>query len=949
MIADRISHYKVVAKLGQGGMGEVYLAEDTSLGRRVALKVLPEDRQQDPVARQRLLREAKAAAALDQPYICSIHEVDEADGLTFIVMEYVEGETLRQRLARSLLGIDEVLRLGGEVAEALEDAHQKGIVHRDLKPANIMLTRKGHAKVMDFGLAKQSAAPEGESGAIRTATALTSAGVAVGTLTYMSPEQLKGDRVDGRSDIFALGIVLYEALTGVHPFARPRDMETASAILHDSLPPLARYARGMPDLLEHVVAKMLAKDPDERYQSAHEVRTDLAQIVRDRLSGSAGAPLRAVAPRRAWRRWLIPAAVAVVAVGAWWGLAGYLRLPATALAFNERDWITIADFDNRTGDPVFDRSLDTAMAVSIQQSKYVNVFPRSRVQQTLARMRRPETARFDENLAREVAVREGVKAVLVCRISRVGEEYSLTAELVDPNAQVVVSSQAVRAAGRNGVLGALDELAQQTREKLGESLSSIANQRVGLPRATTASLEALKAFAESRRARGQTVQQLLKQAIGLDPDFAMAHADVGVNYYIGNNRQAGEEHFKKALSLLDRLTQRERLWITAVVEDWRGNRQQGIENYRTYLSQYPDDPRAWFRLGYTCMITQQYESAIDAFEHALKIDPSESAAHVNIATCYNSMRQNEKALASYQRAFALDKENLTGPFVNSEYGFLLVRMGRLDEARQTFEKMLAVGTPEKTARGHRSLALLAMYRGRYDEAIRELNEAVSINKTNGYQLSELRDRLFLVNALRTKGATAAVQRELNAVQQVLTQFKPGVSWLEMAGRSFARNGRTAEAAALLKVASTRLGDLVVSSAVNQSDRHDRATYEVLRGEVDLAQKRYVAAVAAFEEAERLSAETATESLALAESQRGNLDRAVEWYERLLSQDALGTEQQEPWLLAQYQLGRIHEQKKDPARAVKAYDTFLTIWKDADPDLPAVADAKRRLAKLRETP
>ena len=593
MLSGTVGRYRILHPLGQGGMGEVYLAEDTTLGRRVAIKTLPKARQQDAVARERLLREARAAAALNQPNICTIHEVGEHDGLSFVVMEFVEGETLRDTLSHRRFDRSEALRIMTDVADALEEAHRLGIVHRDLKPANIMRTRTGSAKVMDFGLARQVARDGSQSGEIATEAALTSEGTTVGTLTYMAPEQLRGGRADVRSDLFAFGIVMYQVLTGEHPFARPSPMDTAAAILNSPAPRLSQAVPDCPPLLDHVIAKLLAKAPDDRYQSAHDLRTDLATIIGD-PSGSATAAGPPV--RRARPGWVIAAVVGVALIlpGAY--AIWVFRPPAQAIAFAERDWIVIADFDNQTGEPVFDRSLDAAMAVSVQQSKYVNVFPRTRVQQTLALMQKAGAPALNDQLAREVAVRAGVRALIVPRIARVADEYVLTAEIVDAETQVTVASSGARAAGQHAVLSALDDLSRQTRAKLGESLASIADQRVLLPLATTTSLEALKAFAESRRpkAPGET---LLLRALELDQDFAMAHADLGLLYYITDERTKGEKHFARALSLVDRLTLRERLWVNAVVEDWRGNRDSGIERYKAYVSQYPDDAAAWFRLG----------------------------------------------------------------------------------------------------------------------------------------------------------------------------------------------------------------------------------------------------------------------------------------------------------------------------------------------------------------
>jgi hypothetical protein len=390
------------------------------------------------------------------------------------------------------LSLKEAQQMAIEIVEALEEAHGKGIIHRDLKPANIMLTRNGHVKVMDFGLAKKLIASGETESQEATITAVTQSGAIVGTLAYMSPEQLRAMPTDARSDIFSFGIVLYEMLTGVHPFKRPSAMETASAILDATPLPLNHHKLDIPDQLQKIIAKLLAKNPLERYQSAHEVHADLHQTLPSREPGLAGWRFS----RPIW----IAVALIVLVFGVvpvtWWVRDSYFKSPQAALAFQERDWILIADIENLTGDPVFDRSLQTAMTVGIQQSRYVNVFPSARVQEALQRMRKESGAKLDEGLACEIAVREGVKAVLACSISEVGGVYSLTARLVEPNKRATVMSQTANAAEKKQVLSTLDSLVTRVRQSLGESLSSMSSQSLPLPKATTTSIEALKTYAD---------------------------------------------------------------------------------------------------------------------------------------------------------------------------------------------------------------------------------------------------------------------------------------------------------------------------------------------------------------------------------------------------------------------------------------------------------------------
>ena len=936
--------YKILGELGRGGMGEVYLAEDTTLARKVALKLLPEETYQDAEARRRFVREAKAAAALDHPYICSVHEVGEAEGRLFFVMEYVEGQTLRNRVSRGPIPLAMALEIAVEMAEAILCAHEKGLIHRDIKPANIMLMEKGHAKVMDFGLAKPVARPKSAGEPADLMTTLTEEGVAPGTPAYMSPEQLQGKKLDERTDIFSFGLVFYEMLTGIHPFMKETGFTTASAILQEQPRPVADFIKNVPAPLQQMINKLLAKDPGNRYPSIEDALTDLKKI---QMSLPAG-----------WRVWkffkparLAAAAgvlVVVILAAGWLTRELFFRSAAKALAFQERDWILITDFENLTGDQVFDGSLETALTVGIQQSQYVSVFPRSRVRETLRRMRREDVKKVDETVGQEIALREGIKGVLACEISKIGEEYLLTGRILDPNTQAAVFSYAAKAKGKDAVLGALDGLARKVRRGLGESLGRISRQRLYLPRATTSSLEALKYYTEGRLASDSTAFKLLQQAIELDPDFALAHAELGMKYYISGDRPKGEEHFQKALSLLDRLTTREQLLIRALVEDWRGNRDQGIENYKAYLVEYPNDSGIWYRLGYAYLASQRCEQGIEAFQKVIQIDSSSAGSYVNIATCYNSLHKDAEALENYQKAFQLDPELLTGWNVNNEYGFMLVKMGKIQEAALVFEKMAQVNDSGKKARGYRSLGLLEMYRGRYSSAQGNFKEAVILNKTLHYQLSELRDRLYLAAIANLKGRREGFEKEMTAIAQIQKEIKIDPFFVSLVGRAYARAGRNKEAFLQLKELEARLGDLLAASGIIRSNKTDQAAFHFLKGEVELAEKKYEEAVNSFLMAKRLGRSAVDESLAYAFLKKGDPDKAIESYLEFLKAKPLGSEPQESWVLAHYELAKLYQQQGRPGEARQYFERFLTIWEDADPDLPPLADARKKLTLLTDS-
>ena len=917
-------------------MGEVYLAEDTTLRRKIALKFLSSDLQIDASGADLLLREARAAASLNHPYICQVHEVGEFKGRTFIAMEYVEGRTLREKMGAGPLPLDQALQIASEIAEALDAAHRNGTIHRDLKPANVMVSTSGHVKVMDFGLARRIST--GNPDQAETATLLTKPGTITGTLAFMSPEQLRNEALDARSDLFTLGVILYGMLTGAHPFEQASPMETASSILKDTPPPVSRYCRDAPPRLDGI----LAKERDQRYSTARQLLDDLAAL---RLDTQAGVHL----PGRS-RPMSRRAAAAVLALlaggGLWWGYRTLVHPPQTVLAFRARDWILIADLENQTGEDLFNESLDTALTVGIEQSKYVNVFPRSRMPEALRRMGRDGKQKIDQKTGIEIALREGLKGLLVCSIARVGDMYSLTARLVDPGTQVTALTEVSRATNRNDVLRALDNLAKRVRQRLGESLSGLAGPDLPLPKATTASLEALKLFAMSRsRNAGPNGSALLEQAVQLDPDFALAHADLGVDYYISDDRPKGEQHFQQALKLLDRLTLREQLWIRALVEDWRGDRDGAISRYEAFVAQYPDFFDGWFRLGWTRMITGRSEAAIEAFRKALEIDPKSWAAYTNLATSYSFLGKNNDSKANYQKAFALNPDAIYGIFVNHEYGFVLVEMGDQARAEETFRLMLSRDDARK-AKGHRSLALWSMYRGRYADAIPHLKEAILLDQALQLASSELRDRLYLASVYRTKGMTAAFETELAAAAGVFSKQVQSPDWALHLGRTYARAGKVKNAAQVLRSAEKSITDTVAASPVNRDMRRDRAFVEVLKGEVELAGSRSAHAAETLEVAYRSFPDPLTlEPLAHAHWALGNRDEAIRRYQELVSRPHLGSEAQEVWILAHYQLGRLFQRAGEKDKARQYYEQFLATWKDGDTDLPAIVDARAQLVRL----
>ncbi len=918
MTKDRtIAHYQLLDKIGSGGMGDVYLADDTKLGRKVAIKFLHEKFVKDENLLNRFIQEAKAASALNHPNILTVYEIGEFEGKHFISAEYIDGKTLRERMKQRLT-FDETLSISLQTAEALSAAHKAGIVHRDIKPENIMVRADGYVKVLDFGLAKLTEIMNSGGEEETKKLVKTNPGVVMGTVAYMSPEQARGKNTDARSDVFSFGIVLYEMLTGKVPFAGDTMTDVLSSIISTEPAPITTLAPHLPRELQRIVQKTLRKKRDLRYQTTQDLLVDLKDL-RDELQIEAKLEQTAVPNKPD---------------------SGQVSAPrhSTSSGGGTKDSLLLTEFENTTGEAIFDQTLKMALAFSLAQSPFLDIVPDSRVSQTLRLMGRRPDERVTKELGEEICMRQNLKAFITGSISSFGDIYVLTLEAVNARTNESLGREFEQVNSREEVLNALTRAAAGIREKLGESLSSIEKFNVPGESITTSSLEALKIFVLGREqiVNGKQFEAIpfYRKALEIDPDFALAYTELAVVYRNTDQWKLAAEMTAKAYELRDSVSETEKLRITYYYHNFvNGEMDKATDTLELWRNTYPNFVVSYVSLSDSMERLGQSEKAIAYAREGIRIDP-------NYATIYMNMVESLVSLGRYDEAKEVVRQAFDRKLDGTYFHLFPLMIAFIEDDAAAMDKDLrwfAGRDDEYIAFDVQcgAAAFKGQWRSAQDFSRRAIDLAARTNAREVAGKYAAEQALRIVFWSSGAGLPAPDDSQLLTVLKAQTNkaisLEKGQRVLTFAALSLAVAGRADEARSL---ADELQADKPKDSILNH------LWLPTVRAALWLQAGKIKEAIEELEITERLekAGEFYPQYLrALAYLQLAKMRDAVREFDKIVNHRG------EAPLSSIYPLAQLGK-----ARALKdkaEYEKFFELWKDADDDMPALVAAKAEFAAL----
>jgi serine/threonine protein kinase/tetratricopeptide (TPR) repeat protein len=926
--------YEILQPIGAGGMGQVYKARDTRLNRTVAIKVLPPEFASRSDWKQRFEREAQAIASLNHPHICTVHDVGQQDGMDYLVMEFLEGQTLAERLKRGALPLEEGLKIAIEIADALDKAHRQGIVHRDLKPANIFRTEQGISKVLDFGLAKT--ADPAEAATQLSADPLTRPGVALGTVLYMSPEQARGEAVDARSDLWSFGVVLYEMVAGSRPFDGLTSPIIFEAILNKTPAPAHARNPRVPVELERIIGKLLEKDCSLRYHSAAELRVDLARL-------QVGLPPRATPGRRKFPvKYAMAGAVTIVFV-----FGGFLLWPHRVQTnhLTDRDTIVLADFKNTTSDPVFDETLRQGLAAQLEQSPFLSLVSDQRIRKMLALMKQSPDTKLTPQIAQEICTRSGSAAVLEGSLAVVGSQYVLGFRAKDCRNDNILDEQQVQVAKKEEVLNALSQIAGAFRTRAGESLAKVKEHEIPLIEATTASLEALQAFSAAQAvnvSKGSAAAiPLFQRAVELDPSFALASAQLGTAYDVMGESVLAADSLKKAYAMRNHASDPEKFFISISYEQAvTGNLEKATQIGEMWAQTYPRDVRAHSRLSVLSRGAGHHDKSLEEATKAIAIDPDVVYGYISQARSYLILDRLEDAAKTF---LAVSDRKLDPP------NFLLLRyyVGFLRGDAAAMERQVILARDRRDSEDWmtHSQALVAAYSGRLQLARNLSRQAVGLAQQSGQH----------ERAATFEGAAALYESLLGSAVEAKARAKAALQL------SQSQDVEYAVAFALAKLGNKEQSQKLASDLNRRFPEDTLVQFQylpVVRALVSLKEGSPAKAIQELQSAERYELAINVRSLDVHPTgamypayvrgeallaEHDGVDAVVEFQKMVAHRGIVLADPTAA--LARLESGRAWHVAGDNDKAKAAYHDFLALWKDADPDLPILKQANSEYQAL----